>query len=33
MNVYTPVSSYQKIRKREFNSRKWYDVLSKNEVM
>ena len=33
VGFYTPVSSYQKIRKREFNSRKWYDVLSKNEVM
>ena len=33
VGFYTPVSSYQKIRKREFNSRKWYDVLSKNEVV
>ena len=33
VGFYTPVSSYQKIRKREFNSRQWYDVLSKNEVM
>lgn len=33
VGFYTPVSSYQKIRKREFNSRKWYDVLFKNEVM
>lgn len=33
VGFYTPVSSYQKIRKREFNQRKWYDVLSKNEVM
>lgn len=33
VGFYTPVSSYQKIRKREFNSRKWYNVLSKNEVM
>ena len=33
VGFYTPVSSYQKIRKREFDSRKWYDVLNKNEVM
>lgn len=31
--VYTPVSSYQRIRKQEFNRRKWYNVLSNNEVM
>lgn len=33
VGFYTPVSSYQNIRKREFNQRKWYHVLSKNEVM
>lgn len=33
VGFYTPVSSYQNIRKREFNQRKWYNVLSKNEVM
>lgn len=33
VGFYTPVSSYQKIRKQEFNNRKWYNVLSKNEVM
>lgn len=33
VGFYTPVSSYQKIRKREFNNRKWYDVLTKPEVM
>lgn len=33
VGFYTPVSSYQKIRKQEFNKRKWYDVLTKNEVM
>lgn len=33
VGFYTPVSSYQKIRKREFSQRKWYDVLTKNEVM
>lgn len=33
VGFYTPVSSYQKIRKKEFNNRKWYDVLSKSEVM
>lgn len=33
VGFYTPVSSYQKIRKKEFNNRKWYDVLSKSEMM
>ena len=33
VGFYTPVSSYQKIRKQEFNNRKWYDVLTKPEVM
>lgn len=33
VGFYTPISSYQKIRKQEFNNRKWYNVLSKNEVM
>ena len=33
VGFYTPVSSYQKIRKREFNCRKWYSVLTKPEVM
>lgn len=33
VGFYTPVSSYQKIRKKEFDNRKWYDVLSKSEVM
>lgn len=33
MIVYTPVSSYQKIRKKEFDNRKWYNVLTKPEVM
>ena len=28
VGFYTPVSSYQKIRKKEFDERKWYDVLS-----
>ena len=32
VGFYTPVSSYQKIRKQEFNKRKWYDVLNKNEI-
>ena len=27
VGFYTPVSSYQQIRKREFDARKWYDVL------
>lgn len=33
VGFYTPVSSYQKIRKNEFSHRKWYNVLSKGEVM
>lgn len=33
VGFYTPVSNYQSIRKKEFNHRKWYNVLSKNEVM
>ena len=33
VGFYTPVSSYQKIRKQEFNDRKWYNVLNKNEIL
>lgn len=33
VGFYTPVSNYQKIRKQEFNKRKWYDVLAKDHVM
>lgn len=32
VGFYTPVSSYQKIRKREFDNRKWYDVISKDNM-
>lgn len=32
VGFYTPVSSYQKIRKQEFDQRKWYDVLNKSEI-
>lgn len=32
VGFYTPISGYQKIRKREFNQRKWYDVLNKSEM-
>ena len=32
VGFYTPVSGYQKIRKREFNRRKWYNVLNKSEI-
>ena len=32
VGFYTPVSSYQKIRKKEFSVRKWYDVLTKDEM-
>lgn len=33
VGFYTPVSSYQKIRKREFSKRKWYNILSKDNIM
>ena len=33
VGFYTPVSNYQKIRKQEFNKRRWYDVLNKDGVM
>lgn len=33
VGFYTPVSSYQKIRKREFDLRRWYDVLNKESWM
>ena len=33
VGFYTPVSSYQKIRRREFDKRKWYNVLNHNEIM
>ena len=33
VGFYVPVSSFQNIRKREFDERKWYDVLSKSEIM
>lgn len=32
VGFYTPVSSYQKIRKREFNHRRWYDVLNNDAI-
>lgn len=32
VGFYTPISSYQKIRKREFDERKWYDVVSKDNM-
>lgn len=33
VGFYTPVSGYQKIRKKEFNQRRWYDVLNKDGIM
>ncbi len=30
VGFYTPVSSYQKVRRNEFDRRKWYNVLSKD---
>lgn len=32
VGFYTPVSSYQKVRKIEFSKRKWYNVLSEKEL-
>lgn len=33
VGFYTPVSSYQNIRKKEFNHRRWYNVLDKDSIM
>lgn len=33
VGFYTPVSSYQRIRKQEWDARKWYDTLSKEQWM
>ena len=33
VGFYTPISSYQKIRKREFDKRKWMNVLANDGVM
>ena len=33
VGYYVPVSSYQKIRKKEFDRRKWMNVLSKDGIM
>ena len=33
VGFYVPVSGYQKIRKKEFNCRKWYNVLNNDSVM
>ena len=33
VGFYVPVSSYQQIRKREFDNRKWYNVLNKDGIM
>ena len=33
VGFYTPVSGYQKIRKKEFNARNWYDVLNKDNII
>ena len=32
VGFYTPTSSYQKIRKKEFDKRRWYSVLNKDEI-
>lgn len=33
VGFYVPVSGYQKIRKKEFNCRKWYNVLNNDAIM
>ena len=33
VGFYVPISSYQKIRKKEFDKRKWYDITSKEGIM
>lgn len=33
VGFYTPVSSYQNIRKKEFNARKWYNITDKEGVL
>ena len=33
VGFYVPVSSYQKIRKSEFNKRRWMNVLQKDGIM
>ena len=33
VGFYTPSSSYQKIRKREFDERKWYNVNEKDGML
>ena len=32
VGFYTPVSAYQKIRKREFNARKWYNIANQEGI-
>ena len=33
VGFYTPVSNYQSIRKKEFDKRRWYDVLNKDGII
>ena len=33
VGYYSPISNYQKIRRREFDKRKWMDVLSRDGIM
>lgn len=33
VGFYVPISGYQKIRKKEFNCRKWYNILSDDTIM
>lgn len=33
VGFYTPTSAYSSIRKKEFNKRKWYNVLNQNEII
>ena len=32
VGFYTPTSAYQKIRKREFNARKWYNIANQEGI-
>ena len=33
VGFYVPISGYQKIRKKEFNCRKWYNILNNDTIM
>ena len=33
VGFYTPISSYQRIRKQEFDNRKWYNILTEENIL